>query len=100
MIAAPVEKAQHRSLPAPLEAAMDAMDRFVSRENIERYRRLSVETKDAAERLRILKLLAEEEAKFKLEMSRRGPSPAGALRTDAATENRPKHARKKQQNGG
>jgi hypothetical protein len=79
---------------------MDAMDRFVSRENIERYRRLSVETTDAAERLRILKLLAEEEAKFKLEMSRSGAGPAGALRTDAATENRPKHDREKQQNGG
>ena len=48
---------------------MDAMDRFVSRENIERYRRLSTETADATERLRILKLLAEEEAKFKLELS-------------------------------
>ncbi|MFZ0721919.1 MAG: hypothetical protein WAM99_13740 [Xanthobacteraceae bacterium] len=56
---------------------MDAMDRFVSRENIERYRRLSTETADAAERLRILKLLAEEEAKFKLEMSRSGGGPGG-----------------------
>ena len=55
---------------------MDAMDRFVSRENIERYRRLATETADAAERSRILKLLAEEEAKFKLEMSRSGDAPA------------------------
>ena len=43
---------------------------------LERYRRLSTETADAAERLRILKLLAEEEAKFKLEMSRSGDGPA------------------------
>jgi hypothetical protein len=100
MIAAPVEKAQRRSLPAPLEAAMDAMDRFVSRENIERYRRLSTETADAAERLRILKLLAEEEAKFKLEMSRSGDGLAGGSRIDAATENRRGHDGEKQQDGG
>jgi hypothetical protein len=42
------------------------MDRFVNRPNIERYRRLR-ETLNAAERLQIMKLLAEEEAKFKLE---------------------------------
>jgi hypothetical protein len=72
-------------------AAMAAMDRFVSRENIERYRRLSTETADATERLRILKLLAEEEAKSKLELSRAGDGPAGGSRIDAATENRPEH---------
>jgi hypothetical protein len=43
------------------------MDRFLDRENIERYRRLR-ETTNAAERLQIMKLLAEEEAKFKLEL--------------------------------
>ena len=79
---------------------MDAMDRFVSRENIERYRRLSTETADAAERLRILKLLAEEEAKFKLEMSRSRDGPAGGSRVDAATENRPEHDGERQQDGG
>jgi hypothetical protein len=79
---------------------MDAMDRFVSRENIERYRRLSTETADAAERLRILKLLAEEEAKFKLELSRRDDDPAGGSRFDAATENRPEHDGENQQAGG
>ena len=79
---------------------MDAMDRFVSRENIERYRRLSIETADVAERSRILKLLAEEEAKFKLEMSRRGDGPAEASGIDAATENRAKHDGEKQQGGG
>ena len=70
---------------------MDAMDRFVSRENIERYRRLSTETADVAERSRILKLLAEEEAKFKLEMSRKGDGLAEGSRIDAATENRAEH---------
>jgi hypothetical protein len=43
------------------------MDRFLDRENIERYRRLR-ETTSAAERLRIMKSLAEERAKFKLEL--------------------------------
>jgi hypothetical protein len=47
---------------------MDAMDRFVNRENIDRYRRLASEATDATERLKILELLAEEEAKFKLEL--------------------------------
>jgi hypothetical protein len=79
---------------------MDAMDRFVSRENIERYRRLSAETADATERLRILKLLAEEEAKFKLELSRGGDGPADELRIDAATENRPEHDGENRQDGG
>jgi len=42
------------------------MDRFVNRQNIERYRRLADETTNAIERLRVMKLLAEERAKFKL----------------------------------
>jgi hypothetical protein len=44
------------------------MDRFVNRQNIERYRRLAIGTTNATERLQIMKLLAEEEAKFKLEL--------------------------------
>jgi hypothetical protein len=36
------------------------MDRFVSRENIRRYRKLASESTNAAERARIMKLLAEE----------------------------------------
>jgi hypothetical protein len=36
------------------------MDRFVNRQNIERYRRLADETTNATERLRVIKLLAEE----------------------------------------
>jgi hypothetical protein len=42
------------------------MDRFVSRQNIERYRRLR-ETPTAAERSQIMKSLSEEKAKFNLE---------------------------------
>jgi hypothetical protein len=42
----------------------------MDRENIERYRRLR-ETPNAAERLQIMKLLAEERAKFKLELQNR-----------------------------
>jgi hypothetical protein len=44
------------------------MDRFLNRENIKRYRRLASEFTDDAERLQILKLMAEEEARFKLEL--------------------------------
>ena len=57
---------------------MDAMDRFVNRENIDRYRRLANESTDATERLKILELLAEEEAKFKLEMGWEAPLPEDA----------------------
>jgi hypothetical protein len=49
------------------------MDRFIDRENIERYRRLR-ETPNAAERLQIMKLLAEERAKFKLELQNGHPT--------------------------
>jgi hypothetical protein len=43
-----------------------AVDRFLERQNIERYRRLK-DARSAAERRRILGSLAEERAKFKLE---------------------------------
>jgi hypothetical protein len=43
-----------------------AVDRFVNRQNVERYRRLK-EARNAAEREQIMRLLAEEMAKFKLE---------------------------------
>jgi len=39
------------------------MDRFIRRENIERYRRLLTETTDEAQRRQLLTLIAEEEAK-------------------------------------
>jgi hypothetical protein len=42
------------------------MDRFLKPENIERYRRLAGEFTNDAERLQILKVLAAEEARFKL----------------------------------
>jgi hypothetical protein len=60
-----------------------AMDRFVNRQNIERYRRLAIGTTNATERLQIMKLLAEEEAKFKLElrtaMLRRGAAAGSSM---------------------
>jgi hypothetical protein len=42
------------------------MERFINRQNINRYRRLASETTNATERQQILRLLANEEAKFKL----------------------------------
>ena len=39
------------------------MDRFICRENIERYRRLLAQTSDEEQRRQLMKLLAEEEAK-------------------------------------
>lgn len=45
-----------------------AMDRFTNEENVERYRRLANEAISDTERLQVLKLLAVEVAKFKLEL--------------------------------
>jgi hypothetical protein len=50
-----------------------AMDRFVSRQNVERYRRLR-EARNAAERRQILRSLAKERAEFKLEFRSVDPS--------------------------
>ena len=54
------------------------MDRFVDRQSIERYRKLANSTTSTTEWLQVMKLLADEEAKFRLEvraaMARRGPS--------------------------
>jgi hypothetical protein len=58
-----------------LEPAMDAMDRFVTRDNIERYRKLASETTDPTERSRIMKFLADEVTKIKLELRRRATLP-------------------------
>jgi hypothetical protein len=60
--------------PTALEAEMD---RFVTRENIERYSKLASESTDAAERSRIMKFLADEVAKIKLELRRKGDAPEG-----------------------
>ena len=77
------------------------MDRFVNRENIKRYRKLASESTNATERLRIMTLLAEEEAKFKLELSRRGDAPGGGRSpVNAATENPFKYDREEQRDGG
>jgi hypothetical protein len=45
------------------------MDRFIDRQNVERYRRLR-ETMNADKRQQIVKLLAEKMARFKLEFRR------------------------------
>ena len=45
------------------------MERFINRQNINRYRRLASETTNATERQQILRLLADEEAKFKLDQA-------------------------------
>jgi len=77
-----------------------AMDRFVSRENVKRYRRLASKSTDGVERMRILNLLAEEEAKFKLELSRSDGAGEGQSPVNAAPENRLKHDGEGQQGGG
>jgi hypothetical protein len=62
--------------------------RFVSRENVKRYRRLASESIDSIERVPILKLLADEEARFKLEPSRSDGAREGRSSTKVATAHR------------
>jgi len=50
-----------------------AMSRFVNRQNLNRYRRLASERTDDATRIMILKLLAEEQAKFIQGINRTSP---------------------------
>jgi hypothetical protein len=76
------------------------MDRFVTRENIKRYRKLASESTDSAERSRIMKLLSEEEAKFKLEQRRRVDAPEGRSPVNAASGNRVEHDGEEQRSGG
>jgi len=64
---------------------MDVMDRFVSRENIGRYRQLASESIEPAERSLIMRLLAEEVTKFKMELKHRGNASEGGLPVNAAT---------------
>jgi len=59
---------------------MDAMDRFVSLENIRRYRHLASASIDPVERLLIMRLLADEEAAFKLELLRGDDASEGRSR--------------------
>ncbi len=53
------------------------MDDFVSQENIKRYRKLASASTNSSERSQIMKLLAEEEAKLKLETKRRDDAAKG-----------------------
>jgi hypothetical protein len=70
---------------------MDALDRFVTRENIDRYRKLASATTDSTERSRILKFLADEVTKVKLELRRRSDAPEERSPVNAATETRVEH---------
>ena len=65
---------------------MDAMDRFVSRENIKRYRQLASESLEPAERSLIMKFLAEEVTQFKVELRSQPKVPEGRSPVNAATE--------------
>ena len=67
---------------------MDAMDRFVTRENIKRYRKLASAMTDSTERSRILKFLSDEVAKVKAELRRRSDAPEERPPVHAATEAR------------
>ena len=75
------------------------MDNFVTRENIKRYRRLAGESTDAAERSRIMTLLAEEESKATVDVSRQGDAPEGRSPVHAATENPIEHDGERQRSG-
>ena len=79
-----------------------AMDRFVSRENVKRYRRLAGEQADG--RMRILHWPAEEEAKFKskskLELSRSDGARERQSPVNAANEDRLENDGEQQQAGG
>jgi len=75
------------------------MDRFITRENIKRYRKLASEATDAVERSRIMKLLAEEEAKLNSESGYVG-SPKGRETGGATPENRGVPDGQEQRSGG
>jgi hypothetical protein len=76
-----------------------AMDDFISRENIERYRRLARESTDSTERSRIMTLPAEEESKFTPDVSRHGDAPEGPSPVDAATDKPVEHDGERQRSG-
>jgi hypothetical protein len=67
----------HRDIDLGPLGQSTAMERFVRRENIKRYRKLLLEAKDDAERRLIQTLLTEEEQK---EPPPEAPSPATAPR--------------------
>lgn len=76
------------------------MDKFVSSENVKRYRRLASKSIDRVERARILNLLAEEEAKFKLELSRSDGAREARSSVNGSTAKRVEHGGEGQQGGG
>jgi hypothetical protein len=73
MLVGTAKRAQRCHMSDSLRKA--AMDGFVTRENIERYRRLAAESMDSAERSKITRLLVGKEAKFKLKASGREAVP-------------------------
>jgi hypothetical protein len=74
------------------------MDRFITRENIKRYRKLASEATDSTERSRIMKLLADEEAK--LALMRSGNALEARSPDNATTEYRGGHDGEEQRSGG
>jgi hypothetical protein len=76
------------------------MDRFVNRENIKRYRKLASERTDAAERSLIMKLLAAEEARFKVELKGRDGGLAERSSGKGAAAKPTERDREEQQGGG
>ena len=97
-LASPARKAQRHKISDGLQEAV--IDSFVSRENIRRYRKLASESTDATERSRTMKLLAEEETKFKLELRRGGDPPEERSPVNTATEDRVEHDGDEQQGAG
>src|SRR6202011_6221566 len=97
-LASPAGKAQRDQMSnGPQRAAVDS---FVSRENIRRYRKLASESTDATERSQIMKMLAEEETKFKLEQRHGGDPPEERSPVNTATEDRVEHGGDERQGAG
>ena len=72
----------------------------ITRENIERYRKIASASIGSAERSQIMKLLAEEVTKVKLELRRRRDAPEERSPVVAATETRVEHDGEGWQSGG
>ena len=97
-LASPARKAQRAKMSNGLQRA--AMDDFVSRENIRRYRKLAGKSTDVTQRSRIMSLLAVEEDKLKLELSGRRDTSEERSPVNTATEDRVEHDGDEQQGGG
>jgi hypothetical protein len=96
-LASPAKRAQRAIAADSLWEA--AIDNFVTRENIKRYRRLVGESTDPSERSRIMTLLAEEESKATADVCRQGDAPERRSPVNAATENPVEHDGEGQRNG-